>query len=78
MDTNAVNQKAWELRQGLFTILTKFRDFATGLPGGPTDDHYAAKSQAEDAASGLRRVYDSLGDLFIDAARDPKDQSYLS
>jgi hypothetical protein len=70
------NQRAWELKSELFAVLAKFDDFAIELPGAPSDSDYAAKEQASMAANDLRRVYDSLGDFFTDAGRDPKDQSY--
>lgn len=77
------NARAFDLRSNLSALVGEFKDLQlaiwAALPDAadPAFDRYVeASGQADSAACALARVYDALPDLFTDAARDDKDQSY--
>lgn len=72
------NDKAMQLRRKLFDLVNEFKDL--NLPTrdgtGELDSRAEGSSQIDDAACKLATVYESLGPIFTDTARDPKDQQF--
>lgn len=67
------NIKAFELRSKLFAIVNEFK----GLAGAANNaGDYDAGDQAERVGCQLAEIFENLPDLFIDAARDAKDQQH--
>ena len=74
-----INEKSIELRSKLFNLIREFGDLQFAVQGSRSveiDTKLDAISQLDVARCGLAKVYESLGDLFIDAARDVKDQAF--
>lgn len=74
-----INEKTIELRSKLFNLIREFGDLQFAVQGSRAveiDTKLDAISQLDAARGGLASVYESLGDLFIDAARDVKDQAF--
>lgn len=69
------NQRAWELGRRLWALTQEAKDLSQTLTG-------EAQEQADAVACALASVLQTISgpeikfDLFVDAARDPKDQSF--
>ena len=75
MTANNLNDRAANLKSKLWSLVNEFKDLQTAAT--VVGQHDAA-SDLDSAACKLASVYVGLSqsDLFIDAHRDPKDQSY--
>jgi len=72
------NIKAAELKTRLFNLIAEYKtlQLAVNVAEADFDAKLEAGQQIDATAAALANVYENLGDLFHDAARDPKDQSF--
>ena len=72
-----VNVSAWALRSALFALADRFKNFELSLQfaQGPAGEVANLVASANTGAR-LASLCEELHDLYIDAARDSKDQSY--
>ena len=70
------NAKALGLRRKLFDLVAEYKTFQQECWAASDENAVKAHDQADQAACQLAGVYESLPDLFTDAARDEKDQSF--
>lgn len=69
-----INEKAAALRTKLHNLTNDFKDLSLAIRAAGLDD----EGQADLAACALATVHQNLGDLFIDAYRDEKDQAFTT
>ncbi|OWK34236.1 hypothetical protein [Fimbriiglobus ruber] len=83
--TTAANLEAASLRAKLFAMVNEFKDLASQISNseaGDFDSRFEAGNQADAVACLLADVHGKISgsgpkyDLFIDAHRDDKDQSF--
>lgn len=73
--TKKLNVMAANLSQEMSSLLYRFKQFQmvhANLPQLPVDE----RTELQELVQNFEKVYKSLPDLFVDAHRDEKDQSY--
>lgn len=71
-----LNQKAFDLRSQLFSLVNEFKTLQQQALTEGSEAAFEASGQIDQTACALAEIYESLPDVFIDAARDTKDQGF--
>ena len=76
MAEQSINSAAWDLRSELYSLVKKFKDLQHRAWTTTGDAAFEASQQLDSAACKLAQIYEGLGDVFVDAARDKAGQLY--